>query len=252
MLVHCLFAALLAAAPDKPACVNINGQTVCGFNCKAENGTAKCAQTPAGICTSNDGKILCFDPPKILSTVLKEIPKPECKVSGGAVACGYNCTSSSKGPACNTTPAGICEARYGFAVCFDPPDEVFGVWGKDVPAPKCLSQDGHIGCGYNCVGTSGSVACAKTPVGVCLARDSAARCFDPPSGVLCALGADIKRPSCVFESGQIFCGYDCKSTSGRTACAQTPRGTCTDGAGGITCFDPPIDPGEATACLRSH
>ncbi len=248
-----LVAVLVAGAPvaDKQKCVNANGQTACGFACKSENGKAKCAQTPQGICTSYDGQIVCFDPPRILSTVLGDVPAPECKVAQGKTACGYHCTSSMSPLVCAMTPVGVCEARYGSTVCFDPPEEVFAVWGKSVPAPKCLAQDGHIACGYGCVAASGNLACAKTPVGVCLAKDSTAKCFDPPSAAICAFGADIKRPSCVADLGQIVCGYDCKSSSGKVACAQTPRGSCADGAGGVTCFDPPIDPGESTACYRT-
>ena len=250
MLALCVVSLLVGAAPDKPTCVNTNGQTVCGYSCKAESGTAKCAASPHGVCTSYGGQILCFDPPKILTTVMKDVPTPECKVAQGKTACGYHCTSAMSPLVCAKTPAGVCEARYGKTVCFDPPDEVFAVWGANVPAPKCLAQDGNVACGYGCVAASGSLACARTPVGVCLGKHSTARCFDPEPAVLCAFGEDIKRPTCLYDLGQIACGYDCKSSTQKVACALTPRGSCTDGAGGITCFDPPIDPGEATACFR--
>ncbi len=246
-------ALLLSAAPDKPSCVNINGTTACGYNCKADNGAAQCAQTPQGICATRGGKIFCFDPPAILTQVMKSVPEPECKVDTmhDKLVCGYHCTSALSELRCNRTPNGVCEARYGKTVCFDPPDEVYAIWKNAIPSPKCVSHDGNIACGYNCTsGSNGTIACSTTPVGVCLAHDSVPICFDPAPAQLCAYGANIKRPECKYESGTITCGYDCKSTSGKMACAQTPKGMCTDGAGGITCFDPPLGPGEATTCLR--
>jgi hypothetical protein len=238
-----LVAAVLGAAPDTPTCATASGQTACGYGCKTANGRAKCAQTPQGVCTVHDGQVRCFDPPRILSQVMDEVPVPECKVAQGKSVCGYNCSSAR----CASTPAGICQAQ----VCFDPPDEVFAVWGDAVPPPKCLAQGGRVACGYGCVAGSGSVACAKTPIGVCFVKDGTARCFDPASGVLCANGKDLERPACLEDFGQIACGYDCKSTNGKVACAQTPRGSCNDASGSVTCFDPPIDPGESTACFRA-
>lgn len=250
MVLVTLVAVLAGAAPDKPSCVNINGTTACGFACKAEGGNAKCAKTPQGICASSGGQILCFDPPPIVAEVMKAVPAPECKVEQGKLACGYHCTSAMSELRCTKTPAGVCEARYGKTVCFDPPDEVFAIYGADVPPPKCISAEGHIACGYNCTsGSGGTVACTTTPMGVCLARDSAPKCFDPSREVICAYGRGIQRPECKYESGLITCGYDCKATGGKMACAQTPKGSCSDGAGGITCFDPPLGPGEASACF---
>ena len=117
MIALTLVAVLAGAVPDKPTCVNTNGQTVCGYACKAESGTAKCAQTPQGICTSHGGELLCFDPPRILSEVLGQVPAPECKVAQGKAACGYHCTSAMSPLVCAKTPAGVCEARYGLTVC---------------------------------------------------------------------------------------------------------------------------------------
>ena len=243
---------LAGAAPDKPTCVNTNGTTACGYNCKAESGAAKCAQTPQGICASNGGQIVCFDPPAIVLQVMKSAPGPECKTDQGKMVCGYHCASSMSPLACTRTPAGVCEARYGQTVCFDPADELLAVYGADVPAPKCLAQDGQIACGYNCTAGNGMVACSKTPMGACLARDSSPKCFDPAIEQVCAYGAQIKRAECKYDSGQITCGYDCKTTGGKMACAKSPKGTCTDGAGGITCFDPPLAPGDGTLCFHKQ
>lgn len=243
----------LSATPEKPTCVNANGQTACGYSCKAESGNVKCAQTPQGICASNGGNIVCFDPPVLLARVLKTVPAPTCKIEQGTMACGYNCTSAMSELRCTKTPMGVCEARYGKTVCFDPPDTVIALFVPEVPAAGCLAKDGSIACGYNCTsGSGGTVACSKTPLGVCLARDSSPVCFDPPLDVLCALGKTIKRPTCKADFGQIVCGYDCKSSSGKVACARTPAGSCSDGAGGITCFDPPIDPAEASNCFHGR
>ena len=59
--------------------------------------------------------------------------------------------------------------------------------------------------------------------------------------VVVLAGAAPDKPSCVNINGTTAGGYNCKSTSGKMSCAQTPKGTC---------FDPPLGPGEATTCLR--
>ena len=128
----------------------------------------------------------------------------------------------------------------------EPPDDVVLIWGRAAPKPTCRGAV----CGYGCVASGAAVACAKTPAGVCLATGGRAKCFDPDLAVLCAYGPRVRRPACLVEQGQIACGYDCKATQGKVACAATPRGTCNAMSGSVTCSDPPLDPGAMTACFR--
>lgn len=44
---------------------------------------------------------------------------------------------------------------------------------------------------------------------------------------------------CVTTNGVGACGYDCKLTNGRAACARTPLGACVTTNGQIFCNDPP-------------
>lgn len=118
------------------------------------------------------------------------------------------------------------------------PEGVALIWGPHPPKPMCVTA-------------AGRTVCAETPAGVCIAKGAVAKCFDPNIAVLCAYGADIKRPSCLVDAlGQIACGYDCKATNGKIQCAATPRGHCNELSGAVTCSDPPIEPGELTACFR--
>lgn len=129
---------------------------------------------------------------------------------------------------------------------FEPSEVVSLVWGKDLPRVRCVGKV----CGFTCVTAGASTVCAKTPVGVCLAKDGKAKCFDPPSAALCADGREIRRPACLADSGELACGYDCKATAGKVACATTPRGSCNAMSGNVICSDPVVDPGASTACFR--
>ncbi len=245
-------AVLLAALvfSQAPECVTANGQRVCGYDCKRPGGSAQCAQTPAGICSDSAGRIICFDPPIWLSRVYgKNVPKPACLWRGQNGACGYDCKAQLDQVGCAATPQGVCIAQYNKVLCFDPQPALYGVYGKGIPEPRCLAQDGHLACGYGCKSTGGRLACAATPHGVCEERDGQLVCFDPDKLVLCARGKGTPKPACLMGFGQLVCGYDCKAASGRVACAQTPDGTCdTAGANAPTCFDPPVR-GTNDSCL---
>lgn len=129
---------------------------------------------------------------------------------------------------------------------FEPPEVVTLIWGDALPKVQCAGDV----CGFTCVTAGKTSVCAKTPVGVCLAKDGKARCFDPPAAALCADGRAIVRPTCLAEAGELACGYDCKATAGKVACATTPRGSCNAMSGNVICSDPTVDPGASTACFR--
>jgi len=60
-------------AKAKEKCTEVNGQQVCGYDCKTANGITKCAQDP----------------------------KQRCVVSGnGKIACGYDCKKTDTDAAC--------------------------------------------------------------------------------------------------------------------------------------------------------
>jgi hypothetical protein len=239
---------LLVSLGQSPTCLTSNGVSVCGFDCKGEAGKVKCAQTPEGVCATSGGNVGCFDPSNAVRAVFPSLPKATCKAAEGKVVCGYNCVQGESQVGCAQTPRGVCEARYGKVVCFDPPPEVYAVWGSSAPAPSCESREGKTVCGYGCVAGGGEIACAKTPAGACIERGGKTACFDPPGRTLCAAGPSIAKVTCSAEGGKLACGYGCQAFSGDLKCAQTPAGKCTATSGGTTCFDPPAQ-GGAQACL---
>jgi hypothetical protein len=243
-----LVTALLLTLAQAPSCVNSNGTSVCGYDCKGESGKVKCAQTPEGVCATSGGNVGCFDPPNAVRAVFSPLPKPSCKAADGKVVCGYNCVQGESGVECAKTPRGVCEAKYGKVVCFDPPPEVYAVYGAGAPAPSCEARDGKVVCGYGCGYGGGEVQCAKTPAGACIERGGKVSCMDPPGRALCAGGTTMAKATCKAEAGKLACGYDCQSFGGDLKCAQTPAGKCTATASGTTCFDPPSE-GGAQSCL---
>lgn len=247
-----LVTALLAEAP-KPECLPVTGGRVCGFHCETANGlSAKCAETPFGVCTQAAGAVLCFDPPPWLAVAYGgSPPPPKCLIDGTSVACGYDCKSGGGKVACARTPAGACLMTPKHdVVCADPPAAVYGVFGAKTPRMACASYLQTVACGYGCVQAGGVLACATTPFGVCDTREATPVCFDPDKYVICAGGAQTPRPTCTQHAGKLACGYRCATVGSEIACAQTPKGTCDDqGPGGPVCFDPPVRGGSAT-CTR--
>ncbi|MBL8914955.1 MAG: hypothetical protein JNM17_29890 [Archangium sp.] len=249
MIAAALLPLLLSQAPQ---CVNVGGARTCGFNCVDNGARAECAQTPFGVCAKNGGAVKCFDPPTWLQAVWKTPPKPTCLTDGTTIACGYDCKRFGGNSQCAQTPNGVCSVTGGYLTCFDPPPEVYGAYGGEVPAPTCLVREGMAACGYSCRTANGKTMCAKTPFGVCGDDGRDPVCFDPPKAVICAKGKDTPKPKCVPTGGSFMtCGYTCATASSTTVCSQTPDGTCdTNGPGKPQCFDPPARGGSA-ACLEA-
>lgn len=246
--------ATLAVILAQPAqkCVTVGGTRSCGFECVDNGVRAQCTQSRVGVCAKNSTQVVCFDPPIWLAAVWGgSVPKPSCETDGTNIACGYDCKRAGTRVSCASTPAGLCTTQYGTVTCFDPPPEVYGVFGKSVPAPSCKAQDGQVACGYACLANSNQIACAKTPFGVCAEAGAGPSCFDPDKAVICAKGAHTQKASCVRQSGSVFCGYHCARAGDEVACAKTPDGSCdTGGPGKPVCFDPPVRGGSST-CLEA-
>ncbi|MDP2270040.1 MAG: hypothetical protein Q8N23_28460 [Archangium sp.] len=250
MLLTLAALAVFAQGPQK--CVTVGGNRVCGYEC-ADNGVrAQCTQTPAGVCAKNSTQVMCFDPPLWLAATWGgAVPKPVCETDGTNIACGYDCKREGVKVACASTPSGICTRQYGSITCFDPAPEVYGVFGKSVPAPSCKAQDGQVACGYGCIASNNQVACARTPFGLCAEGGGSPTCFDPDKAVICAKGTSTAKAQCVRQSGSVFCGYACARAGDEVACAKTPDGSCdTSGPGKPVCFDPPMR-GGSSACLEA-
>lgn len=242
--------AVLAQSGQK--CVTVSGTRSCGYECVDNGVRAACAQTLAGVCAKNSSQAICFDPPLWLNAVWGgPLPKPACELDGNNIACGYDCKREGGRVACATTPVGVCTRQYGSITCFDPPPEVYGVFGKAVPAPTCKAQDGQVACGYGCLANNNQIACARTPFGVCGEAGGSPSCFDPDRTVICAKGTSTAKAQCLAQSGSVYCGYQCTRAGNEVACAKTPDGSCdTGGPGKPVCFDPPMR-GGSSACLEA-
>jgi hypothetical protein len=45
------------------SCISTETAYACGWNCKQVRSEAQCAQSPRGTCSSQDGRLYCFEPP---------------------------------------------------------------------------------------------------------------------------------------------------------------------------------------------
>lgn len=165
---------------------------------------------------------------------------PECISASGVRVCGYHCLNLASGSICAQTPDGICQrGEADQARCFDPPLWVKQVYGDKLPAAQCVSHGMNMACGYNCAKDADGVACASTPVGVCVANWGRAICADPPAEVYGVYGLKAPPPTCMARGGLLACGYNCTVGGGSNmGCSRTPFGTCAEKGGGVTCFDP--------------
>ncbi len=97
----------------KASCMIIDGEAVCGFECRIASGHATCSSPPYGACGSTDGRLFCWDPPKGVQK------KAQCVASNGKSACGYDCTIAGGDVKCASTPDGKCAVKSGQVVCSD-------------------------------------------------------------------------------------------------------------------------------------
>ncbi|XXF77882.1 hypothetical protein P2318_33250 [Myxococcaceae bacterium GXIMD 01537] len=189
LLTVLLLAASPTPSPVESQCVSAQGRTACGYACRATGTQARCAQTPAGMCTVLQGEVYCFDPPR---AVIHHPPgastTPSCRQSGNAVACGYGCSVSEGRVACARTPYGVCSLLNGQQVCWDPSEQTIHQYGATLPTPQCRAAGSTVACGYACQATLGQVACARTPAGRCTAQGGQVSCWDPPALHHCSHG----------------------------------------------------------------
>ncbi len=121
--------------PRTPECLNAPaamcmasyGNIACGYDCVANYGVLKCAQTPAGTCLAAYGEVRCFDPPPRLSRAAQI--KAQCLAGSGKIACGFGCAAGAGDVKCAQTPRGVCTASYGTITCFEPAEYMPG-WAR--------------------------------------------------------------------------------------------------------------------------
>lgn len=187
MLLTLLSLTLLASAPPQVTCLYANGETVCGYACRASSTGARCASTPYGTCSLFNDEVTCVDPlPASIHHPPDEGLAPECKEARGKTACGFNCLVSNGNVACAKTPYGLCREHFGELTCWDPPEESIHEFGAELPRPTCQTASTAIACGYDCKTNPAEVRCARTPRGRCVKDGFRLECFDPPVLLQCA------------------------------------------------------------------
>ena len=106
----------------------------------------------------------------------------------------------------------------------------------DDPPSECKTAYGQTACGYHCTAGYGTVACAETPSGACLAAYGKTTCWDPPRHY--RHRAREHAPSaCLAGYGEIACGYDCVAGYGEVRCSPRPGGRCVAASGHVTCTE---------------
>lgn len=177
-----LITVFLTQNTQGPSCHTSGRAVACGYQCRAELGEVRCAQTPEGICLRLEGQLACWDPPEEvrLHGLRDGSHKPLCKAKLGEVACGYACATSETKLACAQTPWGVCTTRYDEVVCWDPPAAVIHHFTDELKGATCLSTETAYACGWDCKQSRSEAQCAQTPRGKCSAQDGKLFCFDPP------------------------------------------------------------------------
>lgn len=103
--------------PTRPGtCRSAYGRTECGFDCVANYGQLKCAQTAQGACKAEYGQVVCWDPPEAWPGA----PKAECLSNYGVTVCGYGCVANYGQVRCAQSPQGVCQAASGEIRCWEP------------------------------------------------------------------------------------------------------------------------------------
>lgn len=219
-------------------CLTSEGKTACGYHCTASSGQVQCSQTPQGICVVGTGTVACWDPPPLLHGLFPvRFPRPQCIVSAGQIACGYQCIANYDRVECSQTPFGACKANEGRLVCWDPPIQVIAAEGERTRPATCVANYGKVGCGYSCVANYGVVRCAKTPQGFCRSERDQVICWDPPlitTGV--ALDPASER-ACLASTGGSSCGYACLATAQASRCAPSREQVCRAKDGDVECLE---------------
>jgi hypothetical protein len=229
--------ALGAPGETGSTCLTSEGKTACGYHCTASSSQVQCSQTPQGICIVGTGTVACWDPPPVLRGVYPvKFPRPQCVVSGGQIACGYQCIANYDRVQCAQTPFGSCKANEGRLVCWDPPVQVIAAEGEHTRPATCISNYGKVACGYSCVANFGVVRCAKTPQGFCRSERDQVICWDPPLTSAVALDQSSER-ACFASTSGLSCGYACLATAQASRCATSREQVCREKDGDVECLD---------------
>jgi hypothetical protein len=101
-----------------PECITGGGNIACGYHCIAHGSTLRCAQTPEGTCTVEQGNLLCWDPPLDSYPVTFDPASERACLEGfDGRACGYGCLSTLRHSACGAARDETCRADPDGITC---------------------------------------------------------------------------------------------------------------------------------------
>jgi hypothetical protein len=102
-------------------CLTNSGKIACGYRCVAFDGAVRCAQTPDGGCTVEQGKIVCWDPPLDSSGVTYDPAwEPACIDAVDGRSCGYRCIATAGHSGCGANRGDSCRVARERLVCEAP------------------------------------------------------------------------------------------------------------------------------------
>jgi hypothetical protein len=105
-----------------PVCASRGGKTACGYHRVTHGSDVECAASPDGICRASSRGITCWDPPvSSYCADSRPLPRPQCILVDGHIACGYACEARGGRMACAASPGGRCTVLPGQILCMDPP-----------------------------------------------------------------------------------------------------------------------------------
>lgn len=103
------------------SCISQSGALACGYKCAANDGKARCAETPEGFCRWENERLVCWDPDPSSRAVFPERGADvSCLSTGSKQACGHHCLAAGQKVACAQTLRGSCKVEHDEVVCVDP------------------------------------------------------------------------------------------------------------------------------------
>lgn len=99
-------------------CISSSGKVRCGYHCMARDGVLRCAQTPEGSCSVEQGTLVCWDPPlDTFGVVFDSSAELACIDGADGRSCGYQCLATLTHSACGPNRGDACRTRADKIVC---------------------------------------------------------------------------------------------------------------------------------------
>jgi hypothetical protein len=105
----------------EPECISNGGNIACGYHCLAHEGVQRCAQSPEGTCSVEQGTLICWDPPPETYPVTFDPGTERACLDGyQGRTCGYRCMATLRYSACGLSAQDVCRSEPEGIVCKKP------------------------------------------------------------------------------------------------------------------------------------